>query len=865
MFKLFLIIFIYFFLWFFSYALKITEVYFDWTDEYIWIYSKDWFSGNIEISWAKSSNIKKFFNINKNEEIILWDDSIEEYFSWYNNFKTWFSLSISDTKKIDISLLYSWNIVDNFFVWEDEVNKFNNKKTAFEKIFSWDNEIVKAVENSINMTWWYIWNPWYVQIYNNENATGNNYLDCWYYILKLDNDKNIKDCSLAEKEIISCYIKLDSKENNNTYNLSFTWNKYFDQVSWLIDNNFYKTWLSLSISSWSYIKAVWNYGNETCTWSFYIDNIIQLNSNNTDNNHTCNIIYQSFNDWKLNLSLEVSDKKICDNSYTQVWAYSWWITTWICDSFNLNIKNEDQKIEFKIYSWEKLICKDIYNFFYKEQLNCSIKIQWTNNYFFDTDSLNFISIINDEEIQNSNKNYTCKYFLNDDLLSDECNPSSIKFSFWLHKIKLFINSKNWLTCQSFIDLNIPKLSKNDILQKFNIDDFQELIQKLKTKYSDTSLKTIIQPLDYLYNKENYVKNLNSDELKQLVEIIKNKYKSDYTLKNIFYSISYLYNNVCNEIQSISIENCAKLNSDELKSLIQKISEKYKTNYTLEKIFEPINFLYVKNNSTQNISWDNINNIFTWNIQNQDFIWNLKIVKILPNPTWKDIWNEIIILSWNFLTWIYIWTEKSKYNLSNYILTWKNYLFTWNFWFTNKSKCVNLYYNQKIIDSICYLNAQEWKFIDNFIKQKNDLIFVQDYMILKNKIIENKPLIKLKDNLKSKLKEKIKIINEQFKKLSKKNKKSQKDKNKIYNQFVKILIQYSEYKNKYSLMKNELENKNKKKYYELIEKNNEIKNLKNINTFLRSFIVYVKKHIPQDIYRQYLDNYKQAKLWKKMRF
>jgi len=77
--------------------------------------------------------------------------------------------------------------------------------------------------------------------------------------------------------------------------------------------------------------------------------------------------------------------------------------------------------------------------------------------------------------------------------------------------------------------------------------------------------------------------------------------------------------------------------------------------------------------------------------------------------------------------------------------------------------------------------------------------------------------------------------------------------------VKRLIQYNEYKNKYSFIKKELEDKNRKKYHKLIEKDKEIDKLNNINAFLKNFIVYVKKYIPKDIYGQYLDKYKQTKL------
>ena len=982
MFKCFLFIFTYFFIISFSYSLKITEVYFDWTDEYIWIYSQNAFSWNIILSWAKKSNIKTYINIKTNKEIIIWDDGIQNYFSWFKAFKTWLSLSIPDTKSINIDLIYSW-WKDNFFVSEDKVKKLNDKKTAFEKVFSWNKETIQAVKTSIHMKKNYIWNPWYVS-----------------WVSKNINNNSNNNCSLFTWEILNCFIKLNYK-NNNTYNLSFTWNKTFTWIHWFVDNKFYKTWLSLS-TSWWYIKAVWNYKEYICTWSFYINKLSQdINQNNwkliineihawndnfweyvelksiwdvswnilfkgftywdniftlpiksfswelivlaktyswfvytwnilkvpqlsladnwwklviqeagqvldtavyEDKNsryyayisggvryfektwpaspwyktfvtnyykkhkiYDCNIIFQSFTNGKLNLSSKVLDDKLCNNNYNQIWTYSWWTITWTCNPYPIDIKSQNQQIQFKIFSWEKLLCEDNYNFFYNKKvikkqriiqiksdisswknLNCSIKIQWKDNYFFAWEPLNFISVVNNKEIQNSNTNYYCNYFLNNELLSNKCNPSSKNISPWLYNLKLSISSNTWLTCQTVVDLNIPEFSKDYIVNHFTIADFKNLIEKLKSKYVDSSLKTIIEPLSYLYNQENYIANLNSDELNQLVQKITDKYETNYTLKKIFNPIKYLY-----EKEEINdIENCSKLNSDELNQLVQKIVDKYKTNYTLKNIFNPIKFLYEK----ENYKFIRDKEIF-------DFTWNLHIVKILPNPVWKDFWKEVVILSWNFLTWISIWIKEKNYSLSNYSLTWKNYLFTWNFWLTNKSKCINLYYKEKVIDSICYINAKKWQYIKNLIRTKDKVIFKDDYIIVNNQLIENIPFIKLKE----KIKDAINIIKKKFKALIDKNKKIKKNKEKTYEQLVKRLIQYNEYKNKYSFIKKELEDKNRKKYHKLIEKDKEIDKLNNINAFLKNFIVYVKKYIPKDIYGQYLDKYKQTKLWKKVRF
>lgn len=841
--KFFLTILSMFFVVSFSYSLKITEVYFDWRDEYIWLYSQEWFSWYIELSWAKNSNIKIFVDIKENEEIIIWDDDIQDYFSWFVTFSTWLSLSIKDTQAIDIDLIYSGSVVDNFYVPKEKVDQFDDKTTSFHKIFSQNNEIIEEVKNPVNTTWNIVWNPWYVQ-YERQNIEDNenDWQDENQDYLNNDNQEKSDDNTIQTK-VLSCAIKLDSKQDN-IYNLSFTWNVVYTWINWFIDNQFYGTWLTLS-SSWWYIKAVWHYDNHTCTWSFYIDD-------NTEQTYNCNIIYQSFNDWKLDLDLKVSNEKLCWSDYKQVWNYSWSITTWTCNPYPMDVWRENQQIEFKIFSWENIVCKDTYNFFYQENniettiestqnlntLNCSIKIQWKDNYFFANDNINFITLVNDKEIQNSNDNYTCTYTLNWEILSNKCNPHSKKLKPWLHNIKLSIISNTWLTCQTTLQLNMPELSKDYIINNFNISDFQDIMQSLKSKYVDSSLKKIIQPLDYLYSIENITSSLNSQKLKQFVEKIKNKYKSENTLKEIFSPIDYLYKK--EEIDDINY--CAKLNSDQLKELTKKVSDKYKNNNTLEKIYEPIKFLYKQ--------------------EIKSFTWNLQIESILPNPMWKDSWKEVIIISWTFWTWkLSVWDEKMKYILSNYSLTWQNYLFTWTFWLTNKWKCLNLYYEDIKVDSICYINSQEWKYITSFIKPSDDIIFKKDYIIVNNKIIENKPFVKLRKNVESK----IDTIKHMFEDLKKENTKLKKDKEKMYKQIVKRLLQYNDYKKKYKTTKKELEEKNKEKYYKLIDKNNEIDKLNNIRIFLRSFIVHVKEYIPEEVYRQYLDNYKKVMLWEKVRF
>jgi len=151
-------------------SLSITEVFRDWTDEWIEI-TNFWsqiFSWTILISWAKSSIITvSNIIISPNQSLILWDNcSMISNFScvWY----TWLSMSISDTNQIDISIFYSWQQLDMFYVDQNTVNNYNNTDTSFEKLsvnsallITWT-----SLDRTYNINSWYIANPGIVQVFS---------------------------------------------------------------------------------------------------------------------------------------------------------------------------------------------------------------------------------------------------------------------------------------------------------------------------------------------------------------------------------------------------------------------------------------------------------------------------------------------------------------------------------------------------------------------------------------------------------------------------------------------------------------------------------------------------------------------------
>lgn len=115
----------------------ITEVYYDWYNEWIELYFEDPFSWDLIVKWAKSKDFHINLSSDKSSYIILWDDPIVYNISWSNVYD-WLWLSISDTKSFDIWVyLFDWKLLDDFIVSEDDVNKFNNKSVSFSKSFTW--------------------------------------------------------------------------------------------------------------------------------------------------------------------------------------------------------------------------------------------------------------------------------------------------------------------------------------------------------------------------------------------------------------------------------------------------------------------------------------------------------------------------------------------------------------------------------------------------------------------------------------------------------------------------------------------------------------------------------------------------------
>jgi len=144
--------------------LHITEVYFDWYDEWIEITNR-WnifFSGDLKLVWASTTPIilSNIF-LSTGQSVII---SQQEYFFVDQSvvILSGVMLTLQDETAITLSLIYSWNIIDTFQVQDSFVQIYNDQKTSFEKV-KYNSEIITTISTesrNFNIISGYIANPW---------------------------------------------------------------------------------------------------------------------------------------------------------------------------------------------------------------------------------------------------------------------------------------------------------------------------------------------------------------------------------------------------------------------------------------------------------------------------------------------------------------------------------------------------------------------------------------------------------------------------------------------------------------------------------------------------------------------------------
>ena len=197
--------------------LIISEVYFDWSNEWIEIYNQwDDFSWQITISGASAS--QKIFNIDIQAQwIVILSDKNVSFITDTQNIAhndAWFN--IKDDDSIDIKIIYSWNILDIFFVDQDIVQSID-PKTSFHKFIDTKNITWTTNNFAQNVSTWYFANPWLVfnesDLWNSDPWDSESWETTW-------------DIDTPDLKITEIYFDWDDNwfEISNIWDQDFSWN-----------------------------------------------------------------------------------------------------------------------------------------------------------------------------------------------------------------------------------------------------------------------------------------------------------------------------------------------------------------------------------------------------------------------------------------------------------------------------------------------------------------------------------------------------------------------------------------------------------------------------------------------------------------
>ncbi len=371
-----ILIFYFYFWWFWlSYDLKITEIFYDWTDEWIEIYN-NWedFNWNFILSWVKSTNL----NINNIKilswnSIIIWDDL--EFIIDKSNYITWQKLSISDSSEIKINIVYSWSILDEFYINSDLVNQYNNKYTSFSKIFSWWNWMTTPVlfDQVYNITGIWIANPGKVIL----NEFINNNLDwcnlTWDdFIMWISNyicNDNIDYFSWNNDIIYSAF---------NNCNIDLSSKKYI--WSWIYDISLSISWMDTVYCSDQFVHK-WNINSKNINWDMcWLNNVVLSWENKITYKlfYNENLLCESYFNFYTYYNYEIISPQIqnelwkiiiteinpYDDKFPEyielksIWNYSWYLEIWWLWHWSYK-----KWIDLKTYSWNYIILTDSYSWF----------------------------------------------------------------------------------------------------------------------------------------------------------------------------------------------------------------------------------------------------------------------------------------------------------------------------------------------------------------------------------------------------------------------------------------------------------------------------------------------------------------------
>lgn len=630
--------------------LQISEIFRDWTDEWIEI-SNIWseiFSWEIAISWAKSSIITiPIFTINPWQSLILWDTCqmlSDISYIW----TSWLAMSISDSNPSNISIHYSWELLDYFTLDSNTISLYNNTNTSSEKIkinsdyyITWVNS-----ERIFNVIGWYIANPW--TTFSITDTWSNN---TWSQTWEIQNTWNLLSDQIYITEVYFDWYN-ERLEITNLWTWEFTWNIsiYWASSSPINLNAIYiQSWESIIISD-----GFWYFLN---TW-----NIVNSTLNISDTSAISIFLYHS---WQELDSFIISQSFVNDinNQKTSfekiINSDSQLITT---------ITSSDRTIN--VSSWYLANPRKVY--YYTWDITDISTTSWEN--IFD---LSWLTIpIDCTNINQSIFNIT-EIFAGDGQHSTFIELFALESFSWQ-----VIFSGGLLTSVFSQNLDIQKWDRILIS-----NGYQGLIQDDKIQL-ETSLSLQSNSWWLIAYGQNW----------QVLDIVY-YYSTNNWLSSYF---DWLYSS-CARILNHNYHYSPGFDETLLSYFPQWLP------VYIEKA------VYIWWWGSCNCPNSNTNPDQTWNLNNptnpipNQFSGQIKIIYIEYDPVWSDTDNEFVVLqslsntdlNLDDFRFQVVGKTSKKTVRWDILYSLSTQSFTWNYQFPNTASCINLLYQDQILDTYCY--------------------------------------------------------------------------------------------------------------------------------------------------------------------
>lgn len=224
--------------------LKITEIYFDWDDNWFEI-TNLW---NSDFSWDLTLNWNLNFTLST--QIPVWVSKV--FANSLAMFQSWEDIEIIsnnisfNNEQINLDLIRSWENLDTFFVHESWVDYLQEAETSFEKVWNWSNWTTTYV--GLNFDRIYNTNRWIA-------ANPTTYFTVWENMKDVTKDRNWTEVYTGENYALP--IDCDDFETDYLIDISeiYYWNEVYPSYVELKINDKISSYYNNILLSWTVLQS----------------------------------------------------------------------------------------------------------------------------------------------------------------------------------------------------------------------------------------------------------------------------------------------------------------------------------------------------------------------------------------------------------------------------------------------------------------------------------------------------------------------------------------------------------------------------------------------------------------------------------